>query len=362
MAARPPEKGDRIGEYVLEDRIGTGGFGEVWRARHAHLVEKIVAIKIPKHPDTIDFLRREGTIQHSLESESIVQTLGMDLDHEPPYLIMEYVEGEDLRKRIEREAPMPLSDVIPLCREILAPLRFAHKKGVMHRDLKPGNVLLTADRGVKLTDFGLGKVIDASRSAVIRSQTMQSQEVATIVGTLAYMSPEQKSGVGPIDERTDLFAFGVLFFEMLTGELPVGSEVPGDLVKGLDPRADAIYRKACARLESRYASVGEIIKDLRALGRPVRDSQLLKRVSEVQERSWPLKGRWIAMASVIALVLLLGHRSQLVGRAGALVGGIVFATFVVFSLGISGRKGEDIERQIGNMVIFALVVAIIFLG
>lgn len=359
MPTQAPAKGDRIGEYVLEEQIGAGGFGEVWRARHAHLREKVVAVKIPSRPDTIDLLRREGTIQHSLVSPAIVQPLGLDLDHQPPFLVMEYVDGGDLRKRIEQEAPMPLPEAVRIAREILEPLRLAHRKGVVHRDLKPGNVLLPRNGGVKLTDFGLGKVVDASRSALIRSQAMESQEVASVVGTLAYMSPEQKSGQGPVDERTDLFAFGVLFFEMLTGELPVGSEVPGDLVKGLDPRVDGIYRKACARLESRYVSVGEVLKDLRALRRPARTPRDGKTSMAQVARAWPLRGGWLVVAAAIALVLLLGWRTS-VGPIAALAGGIALATVVVFSFGLFGRKGEDIERQIGNMVVFALVVAIIF--
>ena len=362
MPAQPPAKGDRIGEYVLDEKIGTGGFGEVWRAHHAHLVEKIVAVKIPNHRDTIDLLRREGTIQHSLDSPSIVETLGLDLDHDPPYLVMEFVDGEDLRKKIDREAPIAVADAIRLSRAILEPLRFAHRRGVVHRDLKPGNVMLTGEGEVKLTDFGLGKVVDASRSALIRSQTMESTEVASVVGTLAYMSPEQKNGQGPIDERTDLYGFGVLFFEMLTGELPVGSEVPGDLVKSLDPRVDDIYRKACARLESRYLSASAILKDLRALRKPAPVPKGDEAAPETQGRAWPLRKGWVIAAGGIALVLLLGHRSRLIGPAAALLGGITVATGVVFSLGLFGRRGEDIEKQIGNMVLFALVVAIIFVA
>lgn len=258
--------GDRVGEYSLEAPIGAGGFGEVWLARHNVFQDKVVAAKIPKGKDAIGILRQEGILQHRLESSNIVQVLGIDLDHEPPYLLMEYVEGEDLGRLIEREAPLPAGRAIALGCQILEALQGAHQAGVIHEDLKPGNVLLPTEGQIKLTDFGLGRVMDASRSALL-AHSLDDDSGSHVTGTLAYMAPEQKSGKGPIDERTDLYAFGVLLFQMLTGEQPVGSEVPGDLVEGLHPGFDKIYRRCCARRDSRYETTTEVIEDLQEVAR-----------------------------------------------------------------------------------------------
>ncbi|MCZ6689675.1 MAG: serine/threonine-protein kinase [Planctomycetota bacterium] len=266
----PPTTGDRIGPYVLEEKIGHGGFGQVWRARHVDLKEKVVAAKIPTDQCFIDRLRREGVLQYNLKSPSIVQVIDLDVDHDPPYLLMEYVEGEDLRNYITREAPIPPERALELGIGIVAALRFAHEASVVHRDLKPENVLLPKKGGVKVADFGLGKVADDSRAHLLLSQTMQTEEIASAAGTLAYMSPEQRSGEKDIDARADIFAFGVLFFEMLTGKLPVGVAVPSDLTIGLDAELDVIYRACCAHLGRRYASATDLHSALDSARRALR--------------------------------------------------------------------------------------------
>lgn len=252
-------QGVRIGEYILEERIGQGGFAEVWRARHAQLADKIVAIKIPTNAEYIDQLRKEGVIEHELDSPQIIRVEGLDLDHDPPYLAMEYVEGEDLRKRILRESPIPPDKVLALSRGILEPLQTAHQAGFVHRDLKPENVLLPNGGGVKLGDFGLGKIVEKATSEGSLSQSLGTAGGTGIVGTLPYMSPEQKTPGAKVDHRTDIYAFGVVFFEMLTGRRPIGAEVPGELVDGLDPGLDEVYRRSCARLEKRFGSVEEVL-------------------------------------------------------------------------------------------------------
>ena len=266
MTARRPAKGDRLGPYVLEARIGQGGFGEVWRARHVDLEGKVVAVKIPTDSDCLDLFRREGIVQHRLAHPAIVALHELDVDHDPPYLIMDLIDGESLRDRIARDAPLLMEEVLDYSRQILEALHFAHGAGVIHRDLKPENVLLPTRGGIKLADFGLGKIVDASRSMALLSETMRTGEGRAIVGTLAYMAPEQMSGEEPVDARADIFAFGVLFFEMLTGRLPAGSEVPSDHLEGLDLRFDAIYRRACTKLENRYSSAAAMTDDLPVVG------------------------------------------------------------------------------------------------
>jgi serine/threonine-protein kinase len=267
MGPRTLSPGDRIGEYVLEAPIGSGGFGEVWKARHAILKDKVVAAKFPTGDEAIGTLRKEGVLQHKLDFQGVVRTLGIDLDHDPPYLLMEFVDGEDLGKLIQREAPLPKGRVIAISCQILETLGLAHEAGVVHQDLKPQNVLLPEEGDLKLADFGLGKVADAHRSFLL-SHSLDEKASSGIAGTIAYMAPEQASGEGPVDARTDIYGFGVLLFEMLTGELPAGATLPGDLVEGVDDRFNEVYRQCCARREDRYESVREIIDDLQRLTRP----------------------------------------------------------------------------------------------
>ena len=359
MASQPPDKGDRIGEYILDERLGEGGFGEVWRAEHAFLPDKTVAIKIPTEMSTIELLRKEGVIQHKLDHPGIVQPLGLDLDHEPPYLLMEFVDGEDLRKRIVREAPMTVGDALRLCREILGPLREAHRQGVVHADLKPENVLLPKTGGVKLADFGLGRIVDVNRSALLRSQTMRSEEVQEVAGTIAYMSPEQRKGEGALDARTDIFAFGVLFFEMLAGELPVGSEVPSDVIPSLDPRLDAIYRKACARWDSRYTSVTALLGDIDAAGKPAARPERTE--PETPKKPFRLRGGRLVSAAILAIIFLVFWRANFVGKFASLFLGVGGAAVVFFSLGFFGRRPREIESLVGDMIIFAFLVAAWFI-
>lgn len=361
MASHPPAKGDRIGEYILDEKLGEGGFGEVWRASHAFLPDKIVAVKIPTASATIELLRKEGVIQHKLDHEAIVQPLGLDLDHEPPYLLMEFIDGEDLRKRIERDAPLEVEVVHRLSREILRPLREAHQQGVVHADLKPENVLLPRGGGVKLADFGLGKIVEMGRSTLLRSQTMRSEEVHEVAGTIAYMSPEQRKGGSALDARTDIFAFGVLFFEMLTGELPVGSEVPSDLVKSLDPRLDGIYKRACARWDSRYTSVSELLRDLDAATGPAPAPEVAEEPDDRPRRGFRLQGRSLGAAAVLAIVFLVFWRANIVGRFASLFLGVGGAAVVFFSLGVFGKRPREIESLVGDMIIFAFLVAAWFI-
>ena len=289
---RPLASGDRVGPYVLEERIGQGGFGEVWRGRHSVLEDRVVAAKIPTDLAYIGLLRKEGVLQHRLRHPSIVELLDINLDDEPPYLIMEYVDGEDLRERIRQRGPLPLDEVLTLGRQILEALQFSHEAGVVHRDLKPANVLLPRDGGIKLTDFGLGMALDTSRSTLLRSQTLQSEEIGAVAGTLAYMAPEQRSGKGPVDGRADIFAFGVVLFEMLTGELPVGPGTPSQLREGLDPRLDEIYRKCCAPIRHRTMTTSEVLAALETVedSEPVPREEVVSSVA-VREKLTPDEAR-----------------------------------------------------------------------
>lgn len=264
-----PTAGDRISEYVLEAPVGRGAFGEVWRARHHVWTDQRVAIKFPADPQYLRQLQREGLVAAGLEHPNVVRPLGFDPYASPPYLVMEYVEGTNLRNAIAGGA-MPVDEAIDVVRQMLAALDHAHGRGIVHRDLKPENVLLASPaepagapgprrRLVKLTDFALARPEATAAGSIVFSRSFDSPEAREIVGSLDYMSPEQRAGL-PVDARTDLYAVGVILHEMLTGERPAGAEVPGSLNPAVPAWVDELFRRAYARLDRRFASAGEMLR------------------------------------------------------------------------------------------------------
>jgi len=191
--------GIELGPYVLLAPIGAGGMGEVWRARDTRL-DRIVAIKRMKAEHS-DRFRREARAIAALNHPHICQIYDVGLD----YLVMEYVEGGPLKPQ-----PSP-SEAVRLAIQIAGALDAAHRKGIVHRDLKPANILVHAGN-VKLLDFGLAKMEDPSPgSDAFSTLTVGLTEAGAVVGTVAYMSPEQAQGQ-PVDARSDIFSFGLVLY------------------------------------------------------------------------------------------------------------------------------------------------------
>jgi serine/threonine protein kinase len=269
-------QGQRVGEYVLDAVIGRGAFGEVWRAKHHAWTEQLVAIKIPTDAAYLAQLQREGFAAPQLVHPNIVRAIGFDPFAAPPYLAMEYVAGPSLRAMIQQKSIPPVSARAILL-QVLDALDHAHGQGVVHRDIKPENILLTekgqhdgfsSPGSVKLTDFGLGQSSrKSSTQSIAMSMNVRDEQAREIVGTLDYMSPEQRVG-GEVDARSDLYACGVVLFEMLTGDRPAGAEVPSDLNKHLPDWADPVFRKAYARKESRFASADDFKAALGSTSHP----------------------------------------------------------------------------------------------
>jgi len=266
----------RISEYVLEKRLGGGTFGEVWCARHHVWADQLVAIKIPTDPSYIRNLQREGSALHGLEHPNIVQAKGFDPYADPPYLVMEYIPGTSLRPLIEARN-LGADSTIAIMKQVLAGLAYAHQHGVVHRDIKPENILIheraategySAPGVVKVTDFGLGKAATISMGeSIAYSTSMAAADAKRIAGTLDYMAPEQRSGED-VDGRADLYACGVMLYEMLTGEKPAGAEVPSDLNKMCPRNLDEVFRRSYCRLEKRYATAEQFISGLSMAGPP----------------------------------------------------------------------------------------------
>ena len=215
--------GKRLGPYEILSAIGAGGMGEVYRARDTRL-ERIVAVKIlPDHLSDRAELRerfeREARTIASLNHPHICTLHDIGHQDGTDFLVMEYLEGETLAERLKK-GPLPLDQVLQYAIEISDALDKAHRKGITHRDLKPGNIMLTKS-GTKLLDFGLAKLRQDAAPATPLSQLPTAKEAitaqGTILGTLQYMAPEQLEGK-EADSRTDIFAFGVVVYEMATGK------------------------------------------------------------------------------------------------------------------------------------------------
>jgi len=297
-----PSANQRISEYVLEERIGKGAFGEVWRGRHHVWADQLVAIKIPTDPQYIRNLQREGAAIHGLTHPNIVAARGFDPYADPPYLVMEYVPGTSLRPLIEQRQLTP-DDAVAVLRQVLAGLAHAHAHGVVHRDIKPENILIherarsegySAQGTVKVTDFGLGKAATmAQTESIAFSTSMAAAEARRIVGTLDYMAPEQRAGE-PVDGRADLYACGVILCEMLTGQRPAGTDLPSDLNPASPRQLDEVFRRSYARLEKRYASAAEFLEHLENLG--AQPPPLPWQQAQTAQRSCPSCRRLVAVS------------------------------------------------------------------
>lgn len=269
------QAGTRVSEYILEDCLGAGTYGEVWRARHHVWPDEHVAVKLPTEPQYVRHLRHEGAVVHAVRHPNIIRVLGMDPYAEIPYLVMELVNGPSLKTVLaEHPRGLPPDVACVIMRGLLSALQAAHGAGVLHRDVKPGNVMLHLDGRrledvsvdqVRVGDFGLGMGdVDALRS-MVQSGSLNRDDA--LVGTLAYMAPELRDGRAKAEPRCDLYSAGVVFFELLTGERPVGAELPSALRREVPAALDAVFRGLYARADRRYASAADVLADL---GAPLR--------------------------------------------------------------------------------------------
>jgi eukaryotic-like serine/threonine-protein kinase len=263
------QAGSRLGPYEILGPLGAGGMGEVWRARDTRL-EREVALKVlpaalAADGERLQRFEREAKLLASLNHPHIAAIHGLEDSGEVKALVLELVEGPTLLERIA-EGPLPLDETIVIGLQIAEALETAHEKGVIHRDLKPANVKLSFEGAVKVLDFGLAKALDpaASSSAPSASPTLMnsptltaaSTKLGVILGTAAYMAPEQAKGK-PVDRRADIWAFGAVLWECLTGQSPFAAETVAETIgyvmtRDLDParlppRTPAALRQLIAR-------------------------------------------------------------------------------------------------------------------
>jgi serine/threonine-protein kinase len=205
--------------YTLERELGGGGMSRVFVADDTRLGRKVVVKMLS--PDlaaslSAERFEREIKLAASLQQANIVPLLSAGDTDGVPYYTMPFVEGEDLRAHLRQHGAMPIADAVSVLRDVARALAYAHERGVVHRDIKPDNVLLSGGAAV-VTDFGIAKAISASRT---QSDGSTLTQLGTAIGTPAYMSPEQVAGDPDIDHRADIYSFGCMAYEMLTGRPP----------------------------------------------------------------------------------------------------------------------------------------------
>src|SRR5688572_6346591 len=235
----PLTVGKRLGPYEVAGPIGAGGMGEVYRARDRGL-NRDVALKILPEPFALDAdrlarFRREAQVLASLNHSNIGAIYGLEDTNGIRALVLELVEGPTLADRIAR-GRIPLDDALPIARQICEALEAAHEHGIIHRDLKPANIKLRGDGVVKVLDFGLAKVVVGDGSGPdLTTPTVGETREGMILGAAAYMSPEQARGQA-VDKRADVWAFGCVLYEMLTGQPVFAGEHVTDVLAGIIER------------------------------------------------------------------------------------------------------------------------------
>ncbi len=288
--------GQTISHYRILSILGKGGMGVVYKAEDVRL-GRMVAVKflpeeMAKDHAALERFRREARAVSALNHSNICTLHDIDLEAERPFLVMEYIEGETLRQRIQA-SPIPIDEMLDLAIQITEALDTAHTGRILHRDIKPANILVTPKGQIKVMDFGLAKVDAAapSDSSGDEASTMAIDFVTSAgstIGTVAYMSPEQASGE-KLDSRSDLFSLGVVLYEMATGKTPFhgtttaltfvailhqGCVPPTQLRPELPPEVDRIINKALEKdRDLRYQTAADIRADLKRLRREINASQ-----------------------------------------------------------------------------------------
>ncbi|MEX2140088.1 MAG: serine/threonine-protein kinase [Pirellulales bacterium] len=341
-APRPADLVHHFPQYEIVELIGQGGMGAVYKARQKQL-DRMVALKIlppdvGRDPAFAERFGREARALAQLNHQNIVDVYDFGVADGVYYLTMEYVDGKNLRELIRggNVAPKQALAIVP---QICDALQFAHDEGVVHRDIKPENILVNRRGQVKIADFGLAKLLGKAPEGLTLTGTAQ------VMGTLHYMAPEQMQGSREVDHRADIYSLGVVFYEMLTGQLPIGRFEPPSRRVQVDVRLDEVVLRA---LESdpqrRYQHAGEVKTDVQSIcsttqaaesaelragrGRPiVRTLALVAAVlagfaalkffrPDLSDTIWTM----VLLLSMLAFVVdLIRHRQRLEGLRAAFI-------------------------------------------
>jgi serine/threonine protein kinase len=354
--------GEKIaGRYELEELVGHGGMSSVYKARDS-LLERNVALKILHEQynadeDFVERFKREARSVAQLQHPNIVTVIDRGEADDRQFIVFEYIDGENLKELVVRKGRLDIREALEIAVEVARGLAFAHAQGLVHRDVKPQNVLLNGDGRAKVTDFGIARSVDVDGMT----------QTGTVLGTSNYIAPEQASGQ-PVDAQTDVYALGVVLYELLAGEVPFPGESfvavamkhvhepPPNL---LDHRRDVPLRVAAAvdrALEKdpgqRFASMDAFAAELDAClgeldGGPDVDSTMVIPARQRHERQrksvsrWPLFIGLLALLAIAAIVVGLlmiagGNEGKSTGEAVGLIG--------IGSYDPEGDQSEHTER------------------
>lgn len=332
--------GKTISHYQILEKLGEGGMGLVYRAGDTKLGRQVAIKVLPdpfaQDPERLSRFEREARLLASLNHPNIAAIHGLEEVEGKGFLIMELVEGQTMAERLQK-GPLPLDDVLEICCQIAEGLEAAHEKGIIHRDLKPANIKITPEGKVKILDFGLAKVFQEEFVAADPSQsptlTAQMSRPGVILGTAAYMSPEQARGK-PLDKRTDIWAFGAVLYEMLTARRAFAGETVSDTLAAVlktDPDWTALpkttplpllslLRRCLDRdVKQRLRDIGEARVALLRIATDSPNSVELNRASTPGKDSRPLREQlaWL-VCGVLAVCLLASaiwwHNSNPTGQ------------------------------------------------
>ena len=314
--------GKTLSHYKVLEKIGQGGMGEVYRAEDTNLSREVAIKVLPeqftKDPQRLARFEREAKLLASLNHPNIAAIYGFEEADNVRFLAMELVPGETLQERVAK-GPLPVEEALEVCRQIAEGVEAAHEKGVIHRDLKPANVKVTPEGKVKILDFGLAKAFEDEIPAADMSQsptlTEEMTRAGVILGTAAYMSPEQAKGK-PVDKRADVFAFGAVLYELLTGRRAFeGETITETIAKVLEsePKWDllpentpwtirTLLRRCLTKVvDDRLDGIGNVRVEIKlALEQPA--TELPTGVTSVSQ---PARQRWGMTVGLVALTAVV---------------------------------------------------------
>lgn len=361
--------GQELGRYRLVELLGRGGMATVYKAFDSRL-ERYVAVKvIDSRLDDPSFLKRferEAKSLARLSHTNIVKVHDYGEENGLPYLVMEFVPSGSLKSLLGK--PMPYQKAIGLLLPIARALQYAHKLGIVHRDVKPGNILIDAAGQPMLSDFGIAKMMEAPDSTSLTGTGVG-------IGTPEYMAPEQGQGVG-VDQRADIYALGIVLCELITGRTPYQADTPmavvlkhmldplppiSQLAEGIPPEVEAVIHKALAkRPEDRYQDMGEFascLEELLQRTKTLQDVSLTRTVEETQAPKLKTSSAWmlwgglggvvfigVLLALVVAIILL--SRVQW----GTVLGTTPYLANPQESEAAVNRNVRDIEKLINGYV------------
>jgi len=328
--------GTKLGPFEIVEPLGAGGMGEVYRARDPRLGRDVAIKALPpafaQDPERLARFEREAKLLASLNHPNVAGIHGLEVVEGHRYLVLELVEGESLAQRLSRGA-LPIDDAIDVCRQVAAGVEAAHEAGVVHRDLKPGNVMLRPDGTVKVLDFGLAKAGGAGGGtasdpnlSASPTMTYAATTAGMILGTAAYMSPEQARGRA-VDKRSDVWSFGCVLYECLAARQAFHGETVSDLIASIlksDPDLSALPAATPARLRSLLGRC--LCKDPRDRLRDIGEARVTLAATRADDDMVPpataasaLRGvpLWAALASALVVAVLAVVLTRQFGGSGA---------------------------------------------